>query len=108
MIYPVANISRLKSRGWYIEPHQLEWVNTGEVSILEVPVDVCFQWEYDKEGGLTKNDVQFFLNAWKQGRKFPCIEGTWYNNKIKIVDGQHRWVAWKQLHQTIPVLVTTD
>jgi len=111
----IADIeTEMEVDGWFLEKYQRDAIVSGESRIEEIPIDQAFQWEYNPP--LTKQDknVREMAAWWKQTTskgvpvKFAAIEGSRQpDGRVKVLDGQHRWLARKLLgDKRIKVLIT--
>jgi len=100
----------IKERGFYLESYHKIWLKEGKVRIENAPINWPYQSEYKPSLTVDNPTVQKMISEFNQGHRLPIIEGFYTsNNKIKISDGQHRWMAYKAMkNKTIPIIITNE
>ena len=107
--YSPADPQKLKERGFYLEDWQKNWLERGEVELVDVPISDMFQWEYETPITKEDNKVQQIIREWKEGIRFPVLEGHMEHGKVKVTDGQHRMVAGEAAGmKTMPMVLTKE
>jgi hypothetical protein len=82
---------------------QIPWVDKSEVPLSSIDFSNKDNWQASKE----PDQVQMFVDKIKDGFDKPIIlvNNPSNNNKMQVVDGHHRSLAYLQLNRPVPAYV---